>query len=179
MILYHGTTDYAAVDILSSEEVTFSKGDKHYLGEGIYLYADPYHALTWATLKAKSKKLNPFVFQFDVEVVEDEFMDLDLRKDQDFFFQRRREYIRAIEVKELNRDYYNDSQFCDFISEYFGVKMLAKTFVYVHSKDSDLPVRYSNQKDTDYNITRHFRTEKQFCLKENKWIKSIKEWKVG
>ncbi|TGA96327.1 hypothetical protein E4665_15800 [Sporolactobacillus shoreae] len=180
LTLFHGTLEDDAINILKERRFDFSSGDKHLLGTGIYLYEDVNHAEVWARMKAKHFRKIPAVLELNIEINDEKYFNLDYREPQDDFFNARCSFFKKINSgkkhdKEKVDAYYTDSKFCDFLVGLSGDELLAKTFVYVNKNDRPLvPVRYTNQKQTDRNITRHFRTEKQFCLKKNEDILDIK-----
>lgn len=196
MLFYHGTTDEAAIDILGYNKFAPSTGEHHLLGKGIYFYTDPVQALVWAKMRCNRLnreraeeaeerglafyEVSPTVIEVDIEINEDEFADFDLRVPQNLFFKHRDGYYRSVRKKLLNIDYYTDSHFCDLICDKISVKMLAKTFVYIHPADAQIPVRYSNDRESR-DVTKHFRSERQYCLKDDTWITpgSFKSWEEG
>ncbi|WP_139492173.1 hypothetical protein [Brevibacillus dissolubilis] len=178
-VFYHGTVRSFADEIVRTQRLGYSGGEQHFLGNGVYLYKEQLQARVWAEMKAKSRMSEPVVLRVGVCVPGLEYLDLDLRANQDEFFYWRQQYLKKLGLPGAQHPYYTDSHFCDFISEVLSVNMLAKTFVYVHKKEQQLPVLHTNQKQTNRNITRHFRTEKQYCLKEDSWIKDISEWQVS
>lgn len=176
-IFYHGTTEEAGTEIYNTQTFIFSDGEEHLLGKGIYLYEDPIQARVWARMKAKYEKAKPLILAVEVEEIdENSYLDLDKRENQDMFFQQRKAFLKTIKEKSLTHieEYYTDSHFCDFLIERTDDTMVAKTFVYVLPNEvNQVPVRYTNNKETDKNITRHYRTEKQYCIKNHSLIKNI------
>jgi hypothetical protein len=63
-----------------------------------------------------------------------------------------------------------------FLSKLFSVNMMSKTSVHINKHERQFPIKLTNQKEVDRDITRHYRTEKQYCLKDNNWIVDISEW---
>lgn len=176
MILYHGTTEMRVFEIFREGKFNHSTGEKHYLGSGIYFYEDLSQAIVWAKLVSKRDQRPPCVIKATIKVNDDQYMNLDYRDDQDLFFKFRKKYIESY-MKHFDAEYYNDSLFCDFLAKRFFVKMMSKTFVYI--REPQIPVLLSNQKWTNRNITRHYRTEKQYCLKDDHWIQEISlEWRA-
>ena len=95
------------------------------------------------------------------------------------FFRHRRQYRQAITSNKLAVRDYNDSKFCDFVAQRLNVMMFAKTFVYPDPMNKDLDALMSNDKRTDTNVTRHYWTERQFCLRDQDWIQGRKLWEVN
>ncbi|HWK24752.1 MAG TPA: hypothetical protein VNS08_17190 [Ureibacillus sp.] len=175
-VFYHGTIEEYGTEIYNGEPFHFSDGEKHLLGKGVYLYKDPKHALVWARMKAKSEGSKPMILRVTVDVNEEDYLDLDSRDGQDFFFEQRDVFLALTKDKGITyiKNYYTDSHFCDFLVQRTSDTMLSKTFVYIHPRDrAKIPVRHTNQKQTDRNITRHFRTEKQYCLKDLDLITNV------
>lgn len=180
LFLYHGTIEKYAIDDIGKQKIFHSAGENHYLGDGIYLYSDPLHALVWASMKTKRYQKNkesakPAVLEVQIDIPEENHMDLDQREFQDIFFEYREKYLKLLKQSSEIK-YYTDSHFCNFLSARIAAKMISKTFVYIHPKEDQLPVLNSNNKDTNVGITRHYRTEKQFCLKDDSFIKHIYIW---
>jgi hypothetical protein len=84
---YHGTSDESAKEIISSD-YELSKGDNHWLGDGIYFFIDgisskpEYQAQQWAIAQSwdsanKKYKYNKFcTISSTIEVNENNFLDL-------------------------------------------------------------------------------------------------------
>ncbi|MCM2979230.1 hypothetical protein M3592_28025 [Priestia aryabhattai] len=173
---YHGTIEPNGEKIYDTQSFLFSDGEKHLLGKGIYLYKDPIQAKVWARMKADYEKSKPVILEVEVDVNQDDYLDLDIREHQDFFFRQRKQFLTKIKEKSLThvQAHYTDSHFCDFLVGRTNDTIVAKTFVYALPHESRaIPVRYTNQKQTDRNITRHYRTEKQYCIKNHTLIKNI------
>ncbi|MGX4607603.1 hypothetical protein [Priestia sp. JNUCC 25] len=129
-------------------------------------------------MKADYENSKPLVLEVevDVDVNKDDYLDLDTRSNQNFFFKQRQEFLSKIKDKSLTHveSHYTDSHFCDFLVRRTNDTIVAKTFVYALPHENKvIPVRYTNQKKTDRNITRHYRTEKQYCIKDHALIKNI------
>ncbi|PFW00286.1 hypothetical protein COL08_00765 [Priestia megaterium] len=175
---YHGTLEEFGLDIYESQTFIHSDGEEHLLGKGIYLYEDLDQAKVWGITKSKSDKYagsKPILLEVEVDFQEDYYLDLDSREGQDFFFDQRNTFFYLVKDKNILKvkNYYTDSHFCDFLVDKTSDTMLSKTFVYIHKKSRQMPYRHTNQKKTDRDITRHFRTEKQFCLKDDNLVKKI------
>jgi hypothetical protein len=175
-VFYHGTIRPFVDIIVADKHFNTSNGEEHLLGKGIYLYEDQFQAQKWARMKAAYLNTDPVVLAVQAEINEEEVMDLDFRKDQDLFFKNRKLFLDAVEKHRFQVSYYTDSHFCDFLSSLFSVKILSKTFVYTNKHERQIPVRYTNQKQTDRGVTRHYRTERQFCIKDPDWVVDISEW---
>ena len=186
MILYHGTVDDAAVNIMTNNHFIPSNGEKHLLGKGIYLYDNLNQALALAKKKASEKNqqdsptlsYKPIVLKVEVEVDEEAYMDLDFLEPQTIFFSNRRKFVQFIRQKGFISEHYTDSLFCDFLCHLTEVKMLAKTLVTVNQSNT-CTTRYTTDSKKDRNRTTHFPTEKLYCLKDNSWISHISYGRVG
>lgn len=176
IILYHGTTDVALQEILAQKRLQQSTGFHHYLGKGIYFYDDFIQAKVWAKMKARHLRCQPAVIRCKIKVLEENYLNLDGRAEQDFFFNERNKYISSLEERRLKpKEYYIDSKFCDFISSKLKIKLISKTFVYIHPEERQIPYVFSNTKVKPYNVTRIFRTEKQYCVKDQGIIIDVEE----
>ncbi|MFF2482385.1 hypothetical protein [Paenibacillus sp. NPDC058071] len=137
------------------------------MGDGYYFYHDEVQARVWANMKVTRnenyKNENWAVLKCIVYLNEENYMDLDLRENQDFFFQEMHRLKLELEKKQINIKDYNDAFMCNHLSNILALDMLSKTFPYKDKKDN-FPPFFSNQKSKPYGITRHFRTEKQYCI---------------
>ena len=179
MILYHGNTEKAINEILE-EGMLLDKfksyGDKHYLGDGFYFYNDLKQAEHWAKMKVtRSKKYfgqNWAVLKSSVTYDEEYFLDLDFREQQDFFFNEMKRLDKQLKEKELEVDEYSDAYFCNYLSRILDLVMVSKTFVY-KDKHNIYPPLFSNNKSSPYAKTRHFRTEKQFVIRDKRIVSRL------
>ncbi|HBI02409.1 MAG TPA: hypothetical protein DDY49_00070 [Paenibacillaceae bacterium] len=186
MILYHGTLDYAAVNIMARNHFIHSDGTHHLLGKGIYLYDDMDQAFALATKKTEMKNhenspvlpYKPVVLKVEVEIDEESYMNLDALESQKLFFNTRNKFNRVLRDKGLICQTYTDSLFCDFLSKRLNLKMISKTTL-DPNQSNHVPVQMMNQKDLDPILTMHFPTEKHYCLKDKTWIRNISYGRVG
>ena len=174
IILFHGNTESAIDKIIACKEIPedlISKGENHYLGDGLYFYNDPIQAEVWAKMKVtrniKYKGQNWAVLKCEIEYDEDLFMDLDRRVEQDFFFNQIVKLNNQILKNDITLEEYNDAYLCNFLTDTLEVGILTKTFVY-KDKRNVFPTLLSSVKAPPYSITRHFRTEKQYVIKVEK-----------
>lgn len=179
IILYHGTVESKAIDIISEQKFNDSDGEKHYLGRGIYLYDDLEQAIVWAKLKRNDLRKKGIydryaIIECIVDIELEEIFDLDKRAYQDFFFKERNNYINLIKNASLEYTYYNDRNFFNFLFDTADVQIISKTFPYIHPKEKQVRYLLSNDKTTHRDVTRHYRTEKQYCVRDSSIIKSIK-----
>jgi hypothetical protein len=185
LTLYHGNTKRAIDEIVNAQcmmEKFRSMGDSHYLGDGYYFYHDPIQAEVWAKMKvSRNPKYSGedwAVLKCGVELDEDQFLDLDNRDEQDFFFSEMIKLYEQLGANQLELFEYNDSYLCNHIASITGVQLITKTFPYV-DKSEVFPSRFSNEKVPAYSITRHFRTEKQYVIRSFKLIVSYDIIKSG
>ncbi|MUG71335.1 hypothetical protein [Paenibacillus validus] len=170
LTLYHGNTESAIDQIVLAQTLLphlKSTGDEHYLGDGYYFYHDDTQAKVWSIMKVtrneKYREENWAVLKCTVRINEDHYMDLDLREHQDFFFQQMLRLNSEISEKKLDVDEYHDSFMCNHLANILNLHLISKTFPY-KDKQEVLPPLFSNHRSKPYGITRHFRTEKQYCV---------------
>lgn len=185
LTLYHGNTKKAIQEIISGHHFPDkfkSTGDAHYLGDGFYFYHDPIQAEVWAKMKVSR---NPkylgkdwAVLKCCVAVEEDEFLDLDNREEQNFFFSEMIRLYEQLGARRLELIEYNDAYLCNHIASITGVVVISKTFPYV-DREEVFPPKFSNDKVPPYSITRHFRTEKQYVVRCSNSIVSYDIIKFG
>lgn len=169
--LYHGNTEKVIDDIVSAGSCLSnykSTGPQHYLGDGYYFYDDPAQAKIWAIMKVtrNSKHLGqPWaVLKCEIEIDDDKIFDLDKREEQDFFFEEMLKMHIQIRSGNLEVESYRDTYLCNHLSNILGIELFIKTFPYKNKVEIVTPV-FSNIKPVEFPITRHFRTEKQYCLR--------------
>jgi hypothetical protein len=185
ILLYHGNTESAVDEIVRANKLLDkykSIGDKHYLGDGFYFYEDVVQASVWAKMKVKRKYKGTrwAILECKIEVEEDEFLDLDKRDEQDFFFlemKRANERVNNGSISSKDKSEimeYSDAYLCNYIADMLQLSLLSKTFVY---KDmfKTYPSLFSNKKSSPYLITRHFRTEKQYVIKNSNIVVSLQK----
>ncbi|CAM3425007.1 hypothetical protein PALU110988_21910 [Paenibacillus lupini] len=170
IILFHGNTESVIDQTVDSQSLLpayKSSGDKHYLGDGYYFYHDEEQAKTWAMMKVtrneKYKHENWAVLKCKIRVNEENYMDLDLRENQNFFFEEMHRLKLLLYNRQISIQEYNDAFMCNHLANILVLELISKTFSYKDKHDS-FPPLFSNQKSKPYGITRHFRTEKQYCI---------------
>ncbi|MDC3418744.1 hypothetical protein [Aquibacillus salsiterrae] len=178
--LYHGNTKQAIEDMVENNsllEKYKSSGDKHYLGDGFYFYNDLKQAEHWAKMKVtrnqKYKGQKWAVLECIVEYEEENCLDLDQREEQEFFFYEMRRLDKQIKEKELDIDEYCDAYFCNHLGGRLDLVILSKTFVY-KDKHKIFPPLFSNVRSEPYSKTRHFRTEKQYVLRDKSIVSNLR-----
>ncbi|HEU4965661.1 MAG TPA: hypothetical protein VFV52_17770 [Bacilli bacterium] len=171
LVLFQGNTRSAIEHMVSQQTLLGkyeSKGDKHYLGDGFYFYEDFFQALVWVKMKVtrNMKYLGqPWgVMKCEIEFDENSFADLDEREEQNFFFAEMVRLRREIASNNLVIAEYSDAYLCNHLSKILDLSILAKTFVY-RDKHNSFPTLFSNDRSQPYSITRHFRTERQYVVK--------------
>lgn len=179
LTLYHGNTKKVIDDIISAGRCLTkykSTGPNHYLGDGFYFYDDPLQAKIWAIMKVtRNPKYyrEPWaVLKCTVEVDDERIMDLDKREEQDFFFEEMLKLNHQIKSGNLEVEYYHDTFLCNHLAHIIGIDLICKTFSYRDKKEIVIPI-HSNEKPKSFPITRHFRTEKQYCLRTENIINPI------
>jgi hypothetical protein len=186
MLLYHGTLDYAAVNIMARKHFIHSNGTHHLLGKGIYLFDDMESAFAWATKQTeKQNKKNPpvlpykpVVLKVEVELVEETYMNLDSLELQDLFFVARRKFKETVRKYGLMSEVYTDSLFCDFLSHKLNVKLLSNTMLDLTYRNY-IPTQMKKDLELNNLATMHFPTERHYCLKDNSLIRNISYGRVG
>ncbi|TKC16740.1 hypothetical protein [Robertmurraya kyonggiensis] len=185
LILFHGNTESAINEIINSGNIPekfISKGDTYFLGDGFYFYNDSIQAKVWAKMKvSRNTKYigqNWAVLKCEMFYNEELFLDLDKREEQNFFFDEMVRLNDQILAKDLEIEEYNDAYLCNHLTNRLDLEILTKTFVY-KDKHKTLPTLFSNKKNSPYSITRHFRTEKQYAIKQDKLIISFEKIESG
>mgnify|MGYP001486714024 CR=1 FL=1 len=185
LTLFHGNTRKAIDEIISLQyfpEKFKSTGDTHYLGDGFYFYRDPVQAEVWARMKVNRnttyKGEDWAVLKCRVSIEEEQFLDLDNREEQNFFFSEMIRLYEQLKARNLKLIEYSDAYLCNLIASITGVQVIAKTFPYVDREEVFSP-KFSNEKVPPYSITRHFRTEKQYVVRNSSLIDSYDIVKTG
>ena len=185
LTLFHGNTKSAIDEMVGAQQLLEqfrSRGDAHYLGDGFYFYHDPIQAEVWAKMKTnrnpKYQGENWAVMKCEIKVEEDLLLDLDNREEQDFFFSEMIKLYEQLERRQLELIEYSDAYLCNHIASITGVRLIAKTFSYI-DKEEAFPVKFSNEKFPPYAITRHFRTEKQYVIRDSNSLVSCGIIKSG
>lgn len=186
MLLYHGTLDFSAVNIMARKHFIHSDATNHLLGKGIYLFDDMAQAFSWATKQTEIQNqknspelpYKPVVLKVEVEIDEEAYMNLDSLELQDLFFTFRRKYKEVVRSHGFISEVYTDSLFCDFLSHKLNVKMISKTMVdptYVN----DIPPQRNRDFAQRNTRTMLYPTERHYCLKDHSWIHNISYGRVG
>jgi len=185
LTLYHGNTESAIDEIHNTScfsEKFKSIGERHYLGDGFYFYNDPVQAEVWAKMKVNRHTTylgqNWAVLKCSIQVKEEQYFELDNREEQEFFFLEMARLQDQLQTRQLEIDEYNDSYLCNHIAGITGVELISKTFSYIDSKEIYSP-KFSNDKVPPYSITRHFRTEKQYVIRNSNIIVDYDKIKSG
>jgi hypothetical protein len=170
LTLFHGNTEKVIDDTIAAGKCLSqykSTGPKHYLGDGYYFYDDPEQARIWALMKVTRNPIylgQPWaVLKCEVEVEDGKIFDLDKRKEQDFFFEEMLKIHIQIQSGDLEVECYRDTYLCNHLANILGIEMFTKTFPYKDKKEIVTPI-FSNVRPKEFPITRHFRTEKQYCF---------------
>lgn len=187
--LYHGNTKKVIDDIINAKQllpIYKSTGPKHYLGDGYYFYDDPVQAKVWAIMKVtrnEKYKGKPWaVLKCEVEVDDDKIFDLDNRVQQDFFFEEMFQLQQQIKNGELEIEQYRDTFLCNHLARILNIDLFSKTFPYL-DKGKIVPSLFSNEnpklRGDLVSYTRHFRTETQYCLRNEALIISPINYEYG
>lgn len=178
LTLFHGNTKSAVDEMVEAQtllEKFRSTGDSHYLGDGFYFYHDPIQAEVWAKMKVNRKPKYQgedwAVMKCDIKVEEDLLLDLDNREEQDFFFSEMLRLYEQLEARQLEMVEYNDAYLCNHIASITGVQIITKTFSYM-DRGEIFPAKFSNERIPPHSITRHFRTEKQYVIRDSNLLVS-------
>jgi hypothetical protein len=161
-----------------------SKGERHLLGDGSYFYHDPDQARVWATMKSRRHKRHNdtywAVLECSVYIENDYFIDLDLRNEQDTFFDFMKDVNRKLSLAygvEMAVDSYTDAALCNYIAEIAGAKVIAKTFPY---EGGILPTYFTNRRPREGSgFTCHYRTERQYVVRDPEIIRGIRLFDEG
>lgn len=79
---YHGTTTAAASSIMQQKRFDISKGDRQWLGNGIYFYPDFSDALNWGGTTGTTA--SDSILHVLVKVREEEMLDMDTQEGKRF-----------------------------------------------------------------------------------------------
>ncbi|MGM0410328.1 MAG: hypothetical protein ACQEQF_06145 [Bacillota bacterium] len=179
-IHYHGCNHKRGKKILETEKIIFSKGDRHWLGDGFYLYEDPIYAYHWIKNMFKSNKKGYnisnnneiedffYILKCSYNVDEDRIFNLDKLKHKLFF-----DYLRKSLTEKLEK--MNKSK---RISEGVLINYIYNELDY--SKKFDVFVATFHGRKFKYKKNKHYRIntlpEKQICIKNDKIILKIDKY---
>ena len=94
---YHGTNKESADAILNDKGFLISKGEEHWLGDGIYFYPDFGDALNWK-YEASDSEVEA-VLHTIIRVEDDEYLDLDNEEAKKLFRRLLDELANSADVK--------------------------------------------------------------------------------
>ena len=180
--LFHGTSAAKAKQIFLEKDIQPSLGDRHWLGDGVYFFCEPFYAYWWNFTKyfkryhnhpSRSQYCNRYAIimthvtcsksrVFDLTV--EEFFD-DFRKTADFLANDPN-YASALMPKDLN-----DGLILNFMFNKMGFSDSFDLVIYVfYGPSQDCRSEYPRR------ITR--RPERQVCVKNKEVIKEITSYDV-
>ena len=188
LIGYHGTCSSARENIQRKglDPAETRKRSDHWLGQGVYFFAEQGHAHSWALSETK-KKVNigtfPIVYRADIVADEAQVIDFDDNDNISRFISFAKELSITIreECRKQNRGYprftYETSKafFYDYYKREMGIKVMIRTY----SWDYDRRVlQYMNDKEeveAQKSLTHMLGLcfgERQICVSDGACIKN-------
>lgn len=130
---FHGT-DAVSARSISEYNFTLSKGDSHWLGDGVYFFIEGIgnpkeHAVNWAKSEAFKKKYNVYAVLNAQITINDEVI-LDMRKDEglELFNQYRRFILEALRKIQRVPKSYSDGKVFNHFKHKIGVEAIIMNF---------------------------------------------------
>ena len=156
---YHGTTEERANEILMSKKYKVSKGEKEWLGTGIYFYPDINDAYNWRSCDT--------ILHTIIKIEDDELLDIDTPEGQ-AVYNEILIYLLSLHFKDLELSSPQKNQ-CAVINliwnTYEKVKVISASFATEKRKINTLiDIR---------------KRRKEFCVKSNDNIVLIQKIKKG
>ena len=175
---YHGTTRDKCRNIFKCKRFYPSRGDKHWLGDGVYFYLESFFAYRWCVLNCKNKMTS----RLNAQCIIDRYsiIEVDINVEERRIFN-----IDGIEHKSILMEIYEEiKNLAEMSSKFKNVEMvegvvLNYLFSILHyDKDFDIilatfPVDlflYKNIK------MRHAISEMQICVRNGSVINNMREF---
>lgn len=179
LIGFHGSWEFRKKEMLLCNEMQITRGDKHWLGDGVYFYKDMYDAYSWIKNMYKDKfceepksydELSKWygIIIGEIEVEKARIFDLDNKHNNLL--------IEEVTKKLKSRQAYSQRFKDDEINDGVTLNIIFNDFGY---KDKyDVVIATFSPKGINYKgkSTRfEYRLENQICVKNKSVIKDIKE----
>lgn len=181
MTAYHTTNKEAASQIIIDKKFNPSPKEKgHWLGGGVYFYADIYFAMQWGIIGVvKTKKLDDYdifkekcdILSADINFKDYEVLDLSVPEGYELF-NKILEIVKEKDINEYNRIKKKDDAYKIKTIERLEREYNKKIF-------SIFDIVYAEYENNIYNKKRKNKsdflgcTEKQICVKNNDAITNI------
>lgn len=181
---FHGCNNNRAEKLLDLQKGIPSIGDRHWLGDGFYLYDEKFYAYNWINGMFKKNKQRSIIDDNDnieehfkilectYNIESDRIFDLDKAEHRILLDHRREGYIKKLKKENKNLDeeklhegvLLNDLFNKDSIKEQFDV--IVATF----------QRRYYKYKEMKYEFRLNTLPEKQICIRNQSIINCIEEY---
>lgn len=175
-VLYHGTKKTNANVILSSSKFNKSRGDRHWLGDGIYFYLEEFYAYNWLVYECKKN-----ITKYDEDYIKDNYgiisVDLSIQKSRifDLTYASHKilldETINSCKKKDSKR--FNNHSFPEGVA----LNILFNELKY--SNNYDLIVALFTERRKNYkngNFRLNYIPEKQYCVVNDSIISNFKNF---
>ncbi len=181
--MYHGTDLKTGKIIIESQKMEPSRGDHHWLGDGIYFYRDQKYAFRWVVIKYTEnfqnlraqdyKKIFQKYIILTADVKSDRIFDLDNPEMKLFFLDLRNKILHKSDQSERIQMQLNESGFSDgvILNVLFERMGLNASYDCV---SATFPISYSDSTGSRLNYI----PELQICVKNAEVIKNIKEFNI-
>ena len=162
---YHGTTTTNGNEIVEQKRFNLSKSSKEWLGTGIYFYIEYRDAYSWSSNIVGNNK-ETTVLHILIDIDEDCVLDLDSEKGIVFS----REAINILE----NSYYHLDKRTAQ------ENQCTISNFIWSKCGNLQMMIASFATEVTPFSMLRDVRERRrEFCLRSNKYIKSIQEIERG
>lgn len=177
---YHGTNKNNIKSILKSKEMNFSRGDRHWLGDGIYFYEEEFYAYNWLVYDYKYKCGKE---SYDKEKINKDYgiisVNLDVIEERIFSFEKgEHKILYDIAFEKANNKIKNSLRFKEVkFCEGVVLNIMFKELGYNEKYDLITAIftrRKTNYKGIDMRLD--YIPEKQLCVINKSIIKNIKEF---
>ena len=181
--MYHGTDLKTGKIIIESQRMEPSRGDHHWLGDGIYFYRDQKYAFRWIIIKYTQnfqnsraldyKKISQEYIILTAELKSDKIFDLDNLEMKLFFLDMRKIILDKSDQSERIQKQLNESGFSDgvVLNVLFEKMGLSASYDCVKAT---FPISYLDNTGSRLDYI----PELQICVKNPEIIENIKEFNI-
>lgn len=183
--LYHGTNRKRGNNFIKNQDMEVSKGEKHWLGDGIYLFEDDFWAYWWIRELYKEKYLDqvyPDIYQLYLEKhYQILFVTGNVQKNRVFNLNNSRHKLEFIKVMKLIEEKEKYSVKMENQAKVEGIVLNYMFNELDYKKDFDL-VKADFIRDSDrysrsnYKIRLAYNSQEQYCVKNADIVNSIEEF---
>lgn len=179
--MYHGTDISTGKSIIKGQVMLSSRGDHHWLGDGVYFYKDPEYAFRWIVIKYTENFKNLYakdykdIFQeyiiLSAEIFSDRKFDLDDPETRLFFINVKNEILKKSKYSKRIQQQLEKNEIADGVvfNILFDKMGYSDDYDYV---SATFPITYLN----DSNSRLDFIPELQICVKNAEIIKNITKY---